>query len=75
MSVAAGLWTFAYSTPLRIYKAQSEHAARYIFMGWSAQRDKHGAFKLKPSEAKFQLVEYIILYVENGQLHVCYSVK
>ena len=39
MSVAAGLRTFTYSTPLRIYKAQMEHAARYIFTGWSAQRD------------------------------------
>jgi len=24
--------------------------------GWSTQRDRHGAFKLKPSEARFQLV-------------------
>jgi len=56
MSVAAGLRTFTYSTPLRIYKAQTKRAAQYIFMGWSAQRNKHGAFKLKPSEARFQLV-------------------
>jgi len=59
MSVAAGLWTFTYSTPLCVYKAQTERAARHIFMGWSAQRNKHGAFKLKLSEARFQLV---ILY-------------
>jgi len=54
--IAAGLRTFTYSTPLCLYKAQTERTARYIFTGWSAQRDKHGAFKLKPSEVRFQLV-------------------
>jgi len=60
--IAAGLRTFTYSTPLCLYKAQMECAARYIFTGWSAQRDKHGAFKLKPSEARFQLVHNISQY-------------
>jgi len=37
-------------------KYESECEARYVFTGWSAQRDRHGAFKLKPSEARFQLL-------------------
>jgi len=59
MSVAAGLRTFTYSTPLCVYKARTERAARYTFTGWSVQCDKHGAFKLKPSKARFQLVSFI----------------
>jgi len=39
-------------------KSETEHKARYALTGWSAQRDRHGAFKLKPSEARFQLVLY-----------------
>jgi len=38
------------------HKSETERKARYIFTGWSVQRDRHGAFKLKPSEARFQLV-------------------
>jgi len=30
-------------------KAQTEREARYAFTGWSAQCDRHGAFKPKPS--------------------------
>ena len=37
-------------------KSETEREARYAFTGWSAQRDRHGAFKLKPSVARFQLV-------------------
>jgi len=37
-------------------KSETEREARYVFTGWSAQHDRHGAFKLKPSEARFQLV-------------------
>ena len=36
-----------------------EREAQYVFTGWSAQRDSHGVFKLKPSEARFQLVSDI----------------
>ena len=43
-------------------KAQTECEARYAFTGWSAQRDRHGAFKLKPSEARFQLVLIYFVY-------------
>ena len=34
---------------------------------WSAQHDKHGAFKLKPSEARFQLVYNIINIKQEKQ--------
>ena len=44
-------------------KSETEREARYVFTGWSAQRDRHGAFKLKPSEARFQLVMSIILSI------------
>jgi len=37
-------------------KSETEREARYTFTGWSAQRDRHGAYKLKPSVARFQLV-------------------
>jgi len=37
-------------------KSEMERKARYAFMGWSAQQDRHGAFKLKPRYARFQLV-------------------
>jgi len=32
-----------------------EREARYAFTGWSAQCDRYGAFKLKPSIVRFQL--------------------
>jgi len=38
------------------HKSETEREARYTFTGWSAQCDRHGAFKLKPSEARFQPV-------------------
>ena len=47
-------------------RLQTERAARYILTGWSAQRDKHGAFKLKPSEARFQLVDNNGEPITNG---------
>jgi len=52
---SCGLQTFTYSNPLRPQIRDGARSA-IIFMGWSAQRDRHGAFKLKPSEARFQLV-------------------
>ena len=33
----------------------------------SAQRDKHGAIKLKLSEARFQLVPYILVHFDGYQ--------
>jgi len=38
-------------------KSETEFAP-YVFTGWSVQRDRYGAFKLKPSEVRFQLVLY-----------------
>ena len=48
-------------------KSGTEREARYVLMEWSAQRDKHGAIKLKPSVARFQLViQYSALVVRSG---------
>ena len=48
-------WQLTFQSTKRANPRQS--GARYAFTGWSAQRDKYGAFKLKPSEARFQLVD------------------
>jgi len=56
---SCGLRTFTFAIHYEDI-SETEREARYVFTGWSAQRDRHGAFTLKPSEARFQLV-YIII--------------
>jgi len=55
--LAAALQAAANSIPIHYaHKSETEREAQYTFTRWSAQRDRHGTFKLKPSEARFQLV-------------------